>query len=115
MKRFENKSAFVTDAGGYIGSTTAKMLAAEGAKVGVCDINEETCAKTVREIEEAGGTAIALVANVRDSAAVDAAVAKTAETFGGLDILVSNGVGTSALPVRLGARPQVHLITLNRE
>ena len=38
MKRFENKSAFVTGAGGYIGSTTAKMLAAEGAKVGVCDI-----------------------------------------------------------------------------
>ena len=33
----------------------------------------------------------------------------------GVDILVSNGVGTSALPVRLGARPQVHLITLKRE
>ena len=33
----------------------------------------------------------------------------------GVDILVSNGVGTSFLPVRLGARPQVHLITLKRE
>lgn len=97
MKRFENKSAFVTGAGGYIGSATAKMLAAEGAKVGVCDINEETCARTVREIEEAGGTAIALVANVRDSAAVDAAVSKTAETFGGLDIMVhvAGGSGRS--------------------
>ncbi len=33
----------------------------------------------------------------------------------GVDILVSNGVGTSALPVRWGARPQVHLITLKKE
>ena len=33
----------------------------------------------------------------------------------GVDILVSNGVGTSALPVRLGAQPQVHLITLRKE
>lgn len=88
MKRFENKSAFVTGAGGYIGSVTARMLAAEGAKVGVCDINGETCARTVRDIREAGGEAIPLVADVRVSAAVDEAVRKTADAFGGLDIMV---------------------------
>ena len=100
MKRFENKSAFVTGAGGYIGSVTARMLAAEGAKVGVCDINEETCAQTVRAITEAGGTAITVPADVRDSASVDAAVAKTVAAFGGLDIMVHVAGGSARKDIK---------------
>ena len=95
MKRFENKIAFVTGAGGYIGGATARMLAAEGAKVAVCDITEEACARTVRDIAGAGGTAIAVPANVTDSACVDAAVAKTVETFGGLDIMIHVAGGSA--------------------
>ena len=100
MKRFENKSAFVTGAGGYIGGTTARMLAAEGAKVAVCDITEESCARTVRAIAEAGGTAIAVPADVRNSASVDAAVAKTAEAFGGLDIMVHVAGGSARQDIK---------------
>ena len=95
MKRFENKSAFVTGAGGYIGGTTARMLAAEGAKVAVCDITEEACAPTVRAIAEAGGKAIAVPADVTDSSAVDVAVGKTVEAFGGLDIMVHVAGGSA--------------------
>ncbi|MBQ6923330.1 MAG: SDR family oxidoreductase [Kiritimatiellae bacterium] len=95
MKRFENKIAFVTGAGGYIGGTTARMLAAEGAKVAVCDITDEACAKTVRDICEAGGTAIAAPADVTDSVRVDAAVAKAVEAFGGLDIMVHVAGGSA--------------------
>ena len=95
MKRFENKAAFITGAGGYIGGTTARMLAAEGAKVAVCDITDEACAKTVRDICEAGGTAIAAPADVTDSASVDAAVAKTVEAFSGLDIMVHVAGGSA--------------------
>ena len=51
MNRFTGKAAFVTGAGGYIGGTIAKMLAKEGACVAVCDLNEETAMRTVREIE----------------------------------------------------------------
>ena len=95
MKRFENKVAFLTGAGGYIGGTTARMLAAEGAKVAVCDITEEACARTVRDIAEAGGTAVSVPADVTDSASVDAAVARTVEAFGGLDIMVHVAGGSA--------------------
>ena len=95
MKRFENKIAFVTGAGGYIGGTTARMLAAEGAKVAVCDIADEVCARTVRDIREAGGTAIAAPADVTDSAGVDAAVRKAVEAFGGLDIMIHVAGGSA--------------------
>ena len=95
MRRFENKAAFITGAGGYIGGTTARMLAAEGAKVAVCDITDEACAKTVRDICEAGGTAIAAPADVTDSVRVDAAVAKAVEAFGGLDIMVHVAGGSA--------------------
>lgn len=95
MKRFENKAAFVTGAGGYIGGTTARMLAAEGAKVAVCDITEEACARTVRAISEAGGTALAVPADVTDSASVDAAVANAVEAFCGLDIMIHAAGGSA--------------------
>ena len=95
MKRFENKIAFVTGAGGYIGGTTARMLAAEGAKVAVCDIADEVCARTVRDIREAGGTAIAAPADVTDSAGVDAAVRKAVEAFAGLDIMIHVAGGSA--------------------
>jgi 3-oxoacyl-[acyl-carrier protein] reductase len=95
MKRFENKVAFVTGAGGYIGGTTARMLAAEGAKVAVCDIPDEVCARTVRDIREAGGTAIAAPADVTDSVGVDAAVRNAVEAFGGLDIMIHVAGGSA--------------------
>ena len=95
MKRFENKIAFVTGAGGYIGGTTARMLAAEGAKVAVCDITDEACARTVRDICEAGGTAIAAPADVTDSASVEAAVSKAVEAFGGLDFMIHVAGGSA--------------------
>ena len=95
MKRFENKVAFITGAGGYIGSTTARMLAAEGAKVAVCDITDEACAKTVRDIVEAGGTAIAAPADVKVSASVEAAVSKAVEAFGGLDVMIQVAGGSA--------------------
>jgi len=93
--RFENKVAFVTGAGGYIGGTTARMLAKEGAAVGVCDINEATVQKTVDDIIAAGGKAIAVVANVTDSKSVDAAVQKTVDAFGRLDIMVHCAGGSA--------------------
>jgi 3-oxoacyl-[acyl-carrier protein] reductase len=95
MKRFENKIAFVTGAGGYIGGTTARMLAAEGAKVAVCDITDEACAKTVRDICEAGGTAIAAPADVKVSASVEAAVSKAVGAFGGLDFMIHVAGGSA--------------------
>ena len=52
---FAGKNVFVTGAGGYIGSFTAKEFAARGAKVAVFDRNAEGVEKTVGEINAAGG------------------------------------------------------------
>lgn len=93
--RFENKVAFITGAGGYIGGTTARMFASEGAAVAVCDINEATVQKTVDDIVAAGGKALAVVADVTNSKSVDEAVQKTVDHFGRLDIMVHCAGGSA--------------------
>ena len=60
------KVALVTGGGGVLCSEFAKALAANGAKVAVCDLRVEAAEKVVDEIVKDGGTAIAVGANVLD-------------------------------------------------
>ena len=62
--RIQDKVAVVTGAGSGMGKAIAVLYAKEGAKVVVSDINEETANKTVEEIKENGGVAIAIKTNV---------------------------------------------------
>ncbi|MEU6580546.1 SDR family oxidoreductase [Nocardia sp. NPDC046763] len=94
MGVLQDKSAIVTGAGQGVGQGIALALAAEGAKVAVVDLNQDTAKDTVTQIENRGGTATAIVCDIRDSAQVDAAVLHTVDTFGGVDILVNNAMAT---------------------
>lgn len=85
------KVAMVTGSSRGIGAAIAKRLAADGAKVGITySKGADAAASVVKEIERAGGKAIAIQADATDAAAVKAAVEKTVATFGQLDILVNN-------------------------
>jgi 3-oxoacyl-[acyl-carrier protein] reductase len=82
--------AIVTGAARGIGAGTAKRLAADGMAVGVLDLNEDDGARTVGEIEEAGGKAIAVGADVSSADQVSAAVEKVAAELGEPTVLVNN-------------------------
>jgi NAD(P)-dependent dehydrogenase (short-subunit alcohol dehydrogenase family) len=90
MERLKGKVAIVTGAGSGIGAATAQLFAREGARVALADIRLEGIQRVAREIETAGGEAMAVQADVRSADQVREMVRKTTERFGGLDVLVNN-------------------------
>ena len=97
MKRFENKTAFVTGGGKNIGREIALEFAKEGANVIVCDYNEECAIETAKEIEALGVGVMTAVCDVRDRDAIFAYAAEAQKKFGSIDILVNNAGGSAAL------------------
>lgn len=88
--RFENKVALITGAGSGIGAATARIMAGEGAAVGVMGRTAATVERTVGQVVEARGRALAIVGDVSQEADAARAVAETVGRFGRLDIVVSN-------------------------
>src|SRR6185312_1735432 len=82
--------AIVTGAARGIGEATARKLAADGMAVAVVDLDEAACATTVTGIHDAGGTALAVGADVSDAVQVAAAVERTAAELGPPTVLVNN-------------------------
>src|SRR3954464_4560257 len=82
--------AIVTGAARGIGEATARKLAADGMAVAVVDLDEGACASTVTAIHDAGGTALAVGADVSDSAQVSAAVERVVAELGAPTVLVNN-------------------------
>jgi 3-oxoacyl-[acyl-carrier protein] reductase len=98
-KTLEGKIALITGGSRGIGAAIAKRLAADGANVAITySKGADAAASVVKEIERAGRKAIAIQADATDAGAIEAAVEKTVQTFGQLDVLVNNA-GT-AIPKR---------------
>lgn len=89
-KRINEKVAIVTGGAQGIGQGICFRLAEEGAKVAICDLKLAEAKKTAKEIEKAGGAALALKVDVSKSSEVDAAVKQVISKFGKIDILVNN-------------------------
>ncbi len=84
------KIAIVTGAARGIGAGIAIRLAADGMAVAVLDLNEADCAGTVKEIENAGGKALAVGCDVSKGDQVNAAVERIAAELGEPTVLVNN-------------------------
>jgi len=99
------KTLFITGASRGIGLAIGLRAARDGANVAIAAKTAEphpklpgTIYSAAGEIEAAGGKALPLLVDVRDEAAVKAALDRTAETFGGLDIVVNNASAISLTP-----------------
>src|SRR5262245_55422603 len=86
----EQRTAIVTGGARGIGAATARRLAADGLAVAVVDLEEQSCKDTVDAITAAGGRAPGVGADVSDSDAVAAAVARVADELGPPTVLVNN-------------------------
>jgi NAD(P)-dependent dehydrogenase (short-subunit alcohol dehydrogenase family) len=87
-KRLANRVAIVTGAAQGIGAEYARAMAAEGARLTLCDLQAPDA--IVEEIRSAGGEAIGHIADVTDPKALARLVRATEETYGGIHVLVNN-------------------------
>src|SRR3984885_3487299 len=101
-KPLQGKTLFITGASRGIGLAIGLRAARDGANVAIAAKTNEANAKlpgtihtAAKEIEAAGGRALPLVVDVRDEAAVRAALDETAKQFGGIDIVVNNASAIS--------------------
>jgi dihydroxycyclohexadiene carboxylate dehydrogenase len=90
MKRHLGKVALVTGAAQGLGRAVASRLAAEGAAVVLADRSVDVCAAALQEIEQSGGRALAVGADLETRAGALAVVEKTLAHFGAIDIAVLN-------------------------
>ncbi|MEZ4670110.1 MAG: SDR family NAD(P)-dependent oxidoreductase [Anaerolineae bacterium] len=99
--RLRGKVALVTGAARGIGKGIAMRFAAEGAQVGVIDLDEAACQQVVDEISAAGGRALALGADITDETQVERAVKRMQEQFGTVTVLVNNAAVMPSGPLHL--------------
>jgi 3-oxoacyl-[acyl-carrier protein] reductase len=88
--RLADKVAVVTGAGSGFGAGIATRFAQEGARIVAADINGDGAARIVEDIRKAGGTAVAVTADVSKGDQMAKIIAAAVDEFGGLDVVVNN-------------------------
>lgn len=94
MGRLEGRIAIITGAGKGIGRATAECFAQEGARVVIAARSEGPGLEALKAIQDAGGEAVLDVVDISDREQCRGVVARTAERFGGIDIIIHNAAYT---------------------
>ncbi len=90
LNSLDGKTAFITGAGSGIGRESALLMAGAGAGVAICERDEEAGRATVGMIEEQGGAASLVVADVSDDGQMKDAIEATCSRHGGIHVLFNN-------------------------
>jgi len=105
MSSLANKTLFITGGSRGIGLAIALRAARDGANVAIAAKTAEphpklegTIYTAAEEIEQAGGKALPIICDIRDEGLTRAAIEKTAETFGGIDICINNASAIQLTP-----------------
>lgn len=113
-ERLSGKVALITGGASGIGAATARLFAAEGARVALGDVDQAGLNDVGLVIRDAGGEALTLVADVSNSAQVAELVDATVKTFGRLDILFANaGIGRGGTVVDLPLEAFDEIVAVN--
>ncbi|KAA5823310.1 SDR family oxidoreductase [Algibacter amylolyticus] len=106
-----SKVVVLTGAGGVLCSTLAKALAKEGHKIAVLDLRKEAADEVANDINNAGGTAIGVAANVLEKESLELAKTEVNNKLGPCDILVNGAGGNHPL----GTTSNPHLLAKDLE
>ena len=111
---WKEKVVLVTGASSGIGRALAVELGRRGARVGVTARRAEELLKVAEEVERAGGQALALTADVRNTAEMDGVAAKVRESWGRVDVLIANaGMSSTTAGENLSAVEASDVISIN--
>jgi len=94
VAKLQGKVAFLTGAGAGIAKATAKLFAAEGARVAIIELNREAGTMAEKEIRDAGGDALFVETDVTNDDSMKSAVAATVARFGRLDLIFNCAGGS---------------------
>ncbi len=115
MNRVKNKVVVVTGGASGIGQTACRLLAEEGAKVAVTDINENAGQETVAQIQTNGGIAEFWQMDTTNEENVKQSMKSIAETFVSINVLVNNAgiAGTNKLTHEITVEEWDHVMDVN--
>ncbi len=110
MGRLVGKAVIITGAGSGIGRATARLFAAEGARVGILDRNGNSAREVEDELRRKGQHAMSRQVDLSDWAAAEAAVAEAGKQLGRVDILVNNAATYALTSIDQTTREEWHRV-----